>query len=375
MTEPIRILQVFAEMNRGGAETMIMNLYRHIDRGKIQFDFIVHTQEKCAFDEEIEQLGGRIYRVPKYVGKNHLAYNNAWKDFFISHPGYRIIHGHVRSTASIYLKIAKKYNLTTIAHSHSTNSRGNSISRIAKRILQYSIRYKSDYLFACSHEAGLWLFGSRAIKKDNFKIIKNAIDLEKHTFNLEERDYARNELGVGDKIVIGHVGSFTPPKNHDFLIDVFYELSKTSKDYVLLLVGDGYLKNMVFDKVENLGLSDKVIFTGSRSDVYRILKAMDIFVFPSIFEGVPVTLIEAQAMGLPCLISDRITDEIKISSNLKHLSLDDTIKGWVEQISKMKYYDKDQEIYRMIKDKGYDIRESSREYQNLIIEMIKRIEN
>src|SRR5699024_6622505 len=149
MTEPIRILQVFAEMNRGGAETMIMNLYRHIDRERIQFDFIVHTQEKCAFDEEIKQLGGKIYRVQKYVGTNHFDYKNAWKNFFLSNTDYKIIHGHVRSTASIYLKIAKKYNLVTIAHSHSISS-GSGIKAVIKDVFQYPIRYISDYFLACS---------------------------------------------------------------------------------------------------------------------------------------------------------------------------------------------------------------------------------
>src|SRR5690625_2672586 len=152
MQKPNRILHVFGGMGRGGAETMVMNLYRKIDRSKIQFDFIVHTQNKCDFDDEIELLGGRIYRVPRYNGKNHFQYKRAWHKFLMNHPEYKIIHGHVRSTASIYLKIANSYGLITISHSHNTSS-GKGFSAIVKNIFQYKIRYIADYLFACSQTA------------------------------------------------------------------------------------------------------------------------------------------------------------------------------------------------------------------------------
>jgi len=178
MSQPIRVLQVFAQMNRHGSESMIMSMYRNIDRSKVQFDFIVHTTDKCDYDEEIESLGGRIYSIPRYTGTNHFLYKKAWHNFLKQHSDYKIIHGHIRSTASIYLKIAKKYGLITIAHSHNTSS-GAGFSAIVKNIYQYPIRYIVDYLFACSKSAGTWLFGERACRKDNFFILNNAIDTKK----------------------------------------------------------------------------------------------------------------------------------------------------------------------------------------------------
>ena len=215
MSDPIRIIQVFAQMNRGGAETMIMNLYRMIERSQIQFDFIVHTNEECAYDNEIRSLGGRIYRVPRYNGKNHFEYIKSWNKFFKTHPNYKIIHGHVRSTASIYLKIAKKFGLVTIAHSHSTSS-GTGFSSIVKNILQYPIRNIADYLFACSEQSGEWLFGKNASKRNNFVILKNSIDVKKFVFNERVRFEKRKELKIDDKFVIGHIGRFIPSKNHKF---------------------------------------------------------------------------------------------------------------------------------------------------------------
>ena len=166
MSEPIRILHVFGQMNRGGAETMIMNLYRHIDRTKIQFDFMVHSEEKCAFDDEIGQLGGKIYRVPRYNGRNHFLYIKEWSKFISNHKEYKIIHGHIRSTASFYLKVCKDNDRVTIIHSHSTSSGSGIISSVVKNILQYPIRKIADYFIACSIPAGKWLFGENIVGGD-----------------------------------------------------------------------------------------------------------------------------------------------------------------------------------------------------------------
>jgi len=355
MTEPIRILQVFAEMNRGGAETMIMNLYRHIDRGKIQFDFIVHTQEKCAFDEEIEQLGGRIYRVPKYVGKNHFAYKNAWKDFFISHPGYRIIHGHVRSTASIYLNIAKRNGLITIAHSHSIESRGNWLERKVKNIMQLPIRYIADFYFACSDQAGEWLFGKNVIYKDNYYILKNAIEIKKYEFDELKRIKIKEKLGIKDELVIGHVGNFTFPKNHQFLIEIFFEFQKKNKNTKLLLVGSGVLENSIRKKISDLYLDNNVILTGSVSNVYDYMQVMDIFVFPSIFEGLGMAAIEAQASGLYTFVSDKIPEDVHLTNLIEVIPLKKSAQYWAYIISKHSgsYQRVDTSIE--LRNHGYDI--------------------
>ncbi|MGI6114024.1 MAG: glycosyltransferase family 1 protein [Mahellales bacterium] len=333
MANPIRVLQVVSKMNRGGAETMIMNLYRNIDRSKVQFDFIVHSKEKCAYDDEIESLGGKIYKVPQYIGKNHIQYIKAWEDFFQMHHEYKIIHGHVRSTAVLYLRIAKKYGLTTIAHSHSTSS-GVGFIAIMKNIFQYPIRYTADYFFACSKAAGEWLYGKKVCNSSNFHIIYNAIDFKSFIFNENKRTKARKEFGVEDKLVIGHVGRFHSSKNHEFIIDIFKEVHEINEETKLLLIGDGKLRETIENKVSRLALKDSVIFAGIRTDVSYLLQAMDIYVFPSLFEGFPVTLIEAQAAGLTCIISDTITKEVCITPLVIQLPLSLSAKEWAEIILK-----------------------------------------
>jgi len=357
MSNPIRVLQVLAGMNRGGAETLVMNIYRNLDRTKVQFDFILFRQEECDYNEEIRKLGGKIYWIPRYNGKNHFKYKKAWNTFFKKNPEYRIIHGHVRSTASIYLKIANKYGLTTIAHSHSTASRGKLHEQLLKNIIQYPIRNISDYLFSCSEQAGLWLYGSKATKKDNFRIIMNAIDTEAYRYNEASRNETRKQLQVENKFVIGHIGTFTRPKNHTFLLDVFKEVHQRNSDATLLLIGDGELRSSIERKIKNLGLADSVILTGVRTDVKALLRAMDVFVFPSLFEGLPVTIIEAQASGLYCIVSDTITDEVKISDSIKFISLSETPEYWSNEIQNSDLDRNREDQYKVVMENGYDIHE------------------
>jgi len=359
MNEPLRVLQVFSEMNRGGAETMIMNLYRHIDKTKIQFDFVVHTKEKCEFDEEIENHGGIIYRVPRYIGKNHFEYIDSWKNFFINHQDYKIIHGHIRSTASLYLKVAKKLGLITIAHSHNTSS-GNGISSIVKNILQYPIRYTADYFLACSEASGKWLFGNRIILNRNFKLLLNAIEIDNFLFNNDLRNTIRKEFGVEDKYVIGHVGRFHPQKNHDFLINIFKIVHNKFTNSVLLLIGDGDLKESIQTKVKKENLENSVIFTGLRSDVPDILNGMDIFLMPSLFEGLPVTLIEAQANGMNCIVSDSITSEVKITDQVEFISLKNSTEYWSEIILKYMGKNERKNMSNQIVKAGYDIKANAK---------------
>ncbi|MFD0961662.1 glycosyltransferase family 1 protein [Paenibacillus chungangensis] len=372
MPNPIRILQVFAEMNRGGAETMIMNLYRNMDRSKIQFDFIVHTEDKCAFDDEIYKLGGKIFRVPAYKGTNHSLYLKSWHFYFKKHPEYKIIHGHVRSTASIYLRTAKKYGLITIAHSHSTSS-GNGLSAIAKNILQYPIRHVADYFFACTKTAGEWLFGKRICKKENFNILKNAIDAKRFVYNNVVRNRVRNELRVEDKFVIGHVGRFHYSKNHQFLIDIFKNVHEKDENAILLLVGEGELQDTIRMRVCNLGLDNNVIFTGVRSDIPELFQAMDMFVFPSVYEGLGIVLIEAQASGLSCVVADTIPKEALITGNVEQVSLSKSPDVWAKAIFQRvnrNRYDRTN-TYAEIKNSGYDIEDSYKWLQEFYLGLVE----
>lgn len=358
MPEPIRVLQVFALMNRGGAETMIMNLYRSIDRSRVQFDFIVHTEEECAYDAEIESLGGTIYRMPKYTGKNHITYKKRWREFFGEHREYQIIHGHVRSTAVIYLAIAKQYGLTTIAHSHSTSS-GYGVSSIVKSMMQLPLRYMADHIFACSEESGRWLFGKKA-SKNRLHVLQNAINAENFIYNEDTRDAKRKELDIENKYVVGHIGRFEKVKNHTYLIDIFKAVHDSKEDAVLLLVGDGDLRQEIISKVNRMGLSDRVIFAGVRTDIPQLLQAMDVFVFPSLYEGIPVTLVEAQASGMHCIVSDTISKDVFVTDRIETVSLDQPVKMWSDAV--LRHYDgyDRNNTYDAIIDAGFDVRNTAK---------------
>ena len=359
--KPLRILQVIGIMNRGGAETMIMNLYRNIDREKVQFDFVENSTEHAAFDDEIQSLGGRIYRCPHYTGKNHFQYVKWWNDFFKEHAGeYSIVHGHIGSTAAFYLAAAKRYGLFTIAHSH--NTKGALTARgMLYRIMTYPTRHIADYFFACSEQAGIDRFGRRITRNTKrYKILNNAIDTSVFSFDFETKKAVRLSLGVlEDDFVVGHVGRFMGQKNHTFLIDIFYEIHKRDPKAKLLLVGDGPLREQIQQKVKKLSLEESVIFTGIRSDVSELMQAMDVFLFPSIFEGLPVTLVEAQSSGLPCIISNSIPkDTVIVQDLIIERRLDETPEEWAASVLSCRNKERTDRV-EDIKNRGFDISETS----------------
>lgn len=309
-----------------------MNLYKNMDRKKVQFDFVVTPEERKDLYEQVEKMGGRIFVCPKYTGKNHFAYCKWWDSFFKGHPEYHVIHGHVRSTASIYLKIAKKNGLVTIAHSHST-SNGSGVSAIVKDMLQLPIRSTADYLFACSDKAGKWLYGEKATKKPNYRMIPNSVDLRRFAFCEEKRQQMRQGLGIAeDTFVLGHIARITVPKNHRFLVELFAEYHKENPNSRLLLVGDGELFETVQQQCTQFGIRDAVIMAGSKTNTEDYYQAMDVFVFPSLWEGLPVSVVEAQANGLPCLLSDVITHDVDLTDQVKYLVLTDK-KVWLREVA------------------------------------------
>ena len=326
--EPIRVLHNIASLHFGGSQAFVMNLYNNMDRKKVQFDFVVTPEERKDLYEQVEKMGGRIFVCPKYTGKNHFAYCKWWDSFFKEHPEYHVIHGHVRSTASIYLKIAKKNGLVTIAHSHST-SNGSGISAIVKDMLQLPIQHTADYLFACSDKAGKWLYGEKATKQANYRMIPNGVNLKRFAFCEEKRQQMRQELGIAkDTFVLG----ITAPKNHQFLAELFAEYHKENPNSRLLLIGNGELFETVQQQCVQLGISDAVIMVGSKTNPEDYYQAMDVFVFPSLWEGLPVSVVEAQANGLPCLLSDVITHDVDLTDQVKYLSLTDK-KAWLREVA------------------------------------------
>lgn len=362
--KPIRILQVIGSLEAGGSQSMIMNIYRNINRNEIQFDFVIDHTGENFYENEIRNLGGKIYIMPTYKVYNHFFVKRAWYIFFKTHPEYKILHSHVRSYAVVYINIAKKFGIKTIIHSHST-SNGTGIKSAIKKLLQYPLRTHADYLLACSNNAGEWLYGKKACNQDNFLVIPNAVDIPKYKFNAETRNKYRKELGIESRYVIGHIGRFHQAKNHLFLLDVFKKIYEKNKNAVLLLIGDGELRQQIERRISELRLDDCVILTGNRNDVANLFQAMDIFAFPSLWEGLPVTVVEAQAAGLPCVISDRITDEVNLSKLVVKLAPDDPEKWCDELLKKHKHIDASAEISKA----GFDIKTSASElcalYKNI----------
>ncbi len=323
---PIRILQVVTHMERGGLESMLMNYYRHVDRSKVQFDFLVHRQERAAFDDEIEALGGRIYRLPRLVPWSK-SYLTALDQFFDEPSEYKIVHVHQDCLSSVILKAAAQHNVSVrIAHSHNANQDKN---------LKYPIKlwYKREIpkyatcLFACGKDAGDWMFGGAP-----YQIINNAIDAAAYTYAPAKRAEVRQQLGLGDELVVGHVGRFNPQKNHPFLLEVFAALLKKEPNAVLLLVGGGDDMPKVQAKAQALGIAEHVRFLGVRSDVAELMQAMDVFVFPSLYEGLGIVVVEAQASGLPCVVSEGIPPEAYLTDLVIAEKLSSPTDSWVERI-------------------------------------------
>lgn len=327
--EKIKVLHCVTAMNRGGLETFIMNYYRHIDRSKYEFDFLVQRRGEFDYSKEIKELGGHIYSVPAFNPFKIKRYNKALDDFFAAHTGeYDIVHAHNNSFAMYVLRAAKKYDYPIrIAHSHIADKK----TRLKRKIfVAYNRRKLKDYCnveFACGKEAGRWLYGD-----NDFIVVNNAIDLNEFVFDKKKRKDVRDMIGVNkDEILLGHIGRFEKQKNHDYLIEIIRLAKERGINVKLLLIGDGSLMCDMRRKVEQYGLSNDVIFTGVISEIGDYLSAMDVFVMPSFCEGFPVTLVEAQANGLPCLVSNRVDRKCKITPLVQFLPIsDNAVKDWID---------------------------------------------
>lgn len=362
--EPIRVLIDNATMDRGGAEAFIMNVYRNLDREKVQFDFLLHCDHRSAYEEEIESLGGFIFKLPAYKIYNASSYKKALSSFFESHSEYKIIHSHLMNSSSVTLDVANKHGLHTISHSHAS-SNGFGPGAWIRDFTHRNLYRIAEYRFACSEKAGNWLYRGKA----PFTIVKNGINSTLYGFNQDNRQETRNELGIKkDTVVFGTVGRLSKEKNQSFLLEVFANYKKINHNSVLIITGDGPLLPQLRAKASQLGVMDSVIFTGVRSDVERILCAMDVFILPSLYEGFPVTLVEAQCTGLPCLISDSITSEVKITNLITEKSLSDSVEKWVasiNQVLKLPRKDRSEEIRKA----GYDIKTTASDLERFYLSL------
>ena len=331
-TNPVRVLNVLGTIDLGGAESRVMELYRALDRDKVQFDFLVHTEKEGQYGEEIRRLGGRIYNVPRFRVYNILSYQKALRRFFREHNEFAAVQGHMTSTAPIYLPIAKKAGIpVTIAHARSAGV-DPGIKGFATKVIRFPLKYRADYCFTCSAEAAEAVYGRKWIDEGKVRTIPNAIDAQRFAYNPAVREQVRAELGLTGKFVIGHVGRFGFMKNHNYLIDIFAELCRMRDDAALVLIGKGELEEEIREKVNVLGLADKVLFLGSRFDVERYYQAFDYFVFPSTFEGLPGSVAEAQASGRHCLVSDKVTGEAALTELVTYKSIEETASNWAGEI-------------------------------------------
>lgn len=327
--KPIRVLQIIGSMNLGGAENFLMNVYRKIDRTKVQFDFVVHKQG--VFDDEIKKLGGEIYYIKPLQKVGPIKYKKELKGIFDSKK-YRIVHSQIDQVSGFILKVAYQCGIPVrIAHSHSSKNSNSFVGKIYKSYLQKKINKYSTKRYACSDKAGKWLY-----KRADFEVINNGIDINKFVFNANERKKMRKQYNIDDStLVIGHVGRFMDAKNHEYLIDIFNDYNKNvNANSALLLIGSGELKEKIILKVNKLNLNKNVIFLEGLTDVYRYYNMMDIFVFPSIYEGLPLTLIEAQVNGLKCLISKNVTSQCQITNKCEFLDINQSSQIWANKITK-----------------------------------------
>lgn len=373
--EPVRILHENVIMDPGGIEALLMNVYRHIDRELVQFDFMVHRPDHAFYEDEIERLGGNIYRTPRFspIPGQYQAFMGGVEDILREHPEYKVIHAHAELNLWP-LMVAKKMGVPTrIAHSHNAKTTVN-LKYFFFRYEQLKIKDYCTDMFMCSTPAGEWTFGKEAVAAGKVKFIKNGVETERFEFDEEIRVKKRSELKAGDKLVVGHVGRFMEQKNHAFLIDIFDVIHKKNPNSMLVLVSDGRLLDSIKAKVAAMKLSDSVFFLGNRGDVNELMQAMDVFLFPSLWEGLPLTGIEAQTSGLPVVMSDVITDEVCITSNIFKMSLHDSAEVWADKVLSVyrnKDYDRRKARQQVI-NAGFDIRTTAQWLQDFYLEAYKK---
>lgn len=325
--EPIRVAQIMGKWLGGGVESVVMNYYRHIDKNKVQFDFICDDDSTRIPKEEIEKLGGKVILIPPY--QKPFKYHKELKRV-LKNGNYKIVHSHISTMSFFSLWAAKSAKVPVrIAHAHSTTNKQEKQKNLMKQVLRpFSKVFATDY-FCCSELAGRWLFGNKTYDQGKVYLLNNAIDVDKFKYDENIRKEKRNELKIKDnQFVIGHIGRFVKQKNHDFLIDIFNEIYKQNKDTILLLAGEGPLKEEIENKVKKLGLEKNVMFLGQRNDANELYQAMDAFVLPSLYEGLPVVGVEAQAAGLPCFFSTDMTKETKVLETTRFISLDTSTEEW-----------------------------------------------
>lgn len=353
--EPIRIAHIIGKWLGGGVEAVVMNYYRNLDHTKIQFDFICDADSTNIPYEEIESLGGKVILIPPY--QRVFKYQKELKRV-LKEGKYKIVHSHINTLSLFPLIAAKRAGVPVrIAHSHSTTNKAEWLKNLAKQILKpFSKLFATDYM-CCTEHAGRWLFGNKTFNKGKVYILNNAIDLEKFAYDEEVRKEKRKELGIkDDTLVIGHIGRYVAQKNHTFLIDIFNELHKKNPNSILLLAGQGPLMDKIKEKARILGIQDNVKFLGQRTDANELYQAFDVFLLPSLYEGLGMVAIEAQVAGCKCFASTEVPAIAKVTDNLEFINLNKSAKEWSDEIFSNLNNEKRKSYAKEATKCGYDIK-------------------
>lgn len=368
-TTPIIVAHIMGKWLGGGVEAVVMNYYRCIDKTKYQFDFLCDSDSTNIPYDEIEQLGGRVILIPPY--QQIFKYEKELIKIFKKN-NYKIVHSHINTLSIFPLRAAKKAGVPIrIAHSHSTTNKAEKKKNMMKMALRpFSKKYATHY-FCCSELAGRWLFSDKTYDSGNVFLLNNAINLDKFKYDKKIRDEKRKELELADNVLaVGHIGRFVAQKNHIFLIDIFNEIHKKNDNAILLLAGQGPLQEEIKNKVHELGLESKVKFLGQINDTYKLYQALDIFILPSLYEGLPVVGVEAQATGLLCELSNDMTKETKVLDTTRFISLNTSAEEWatiiLDDYSKFKRHDTTSEITK----NNFNIKNETSKLENEYSELL-----
>lgn len=365
----IRVLHSVSNMDRAGIETMLMNYYRHIDRSRVQFDFLCNKTKPGAYDEEIKAMGGNIYHTPGLNPVKFFEYKKCVIKILQDNPDIKIMHSHNGALAYQSLYAAYKYGLKNrICHAHATTIDVN-FKLPLKLLYKTQLNKVSTKFWGCGKESIRFYFGDKIMKSNNYFVLHNAIEEKKFSFNEELRNLLRKQYNLEDKFVIGNVARFMKQKNHTFTLDLFKVILQKEPKAVLMLLGDGELLETMKQKAKELQIEESVMFLGNVSNVNEMYQAMDLFLLPSLFEGLPVVGIEAQTAGLKCIFSNTITDEVKVTDNVEFLDLKkDSLEKWADTILNYKEYERmntEQEII----DAGYSIEVEAKKLQEIYEKM------
>lgn len=337
MNKPLRVLHFQGRMGKGGAETFMMNAYRNIDRSKFQFDFLIYNDfvDVKPYNKEIHKLGGHIYAVPN-PKKNILGYIKA-VTALLKEKHFDIVHSEVFFGGGLNLLLAKQAGIEKrIIHSHATtDGKKNSLfMAAARKFFDHLMRTNATDYLACSTEAGIGLYG----ENHPFVFVPNGIDIDMYRNVPEKKETIRGKLNIPkEAFVVGNIGRFEEQKNHSFLIDIFEKTVQQNPNSFLLLIGEGSLRNQIEEKVFSKKLQKKVLFLGIRDDIPELLKAMDVFLMPSLYEGLPISAVEAQAANIKIVLSTAVSSETKLSENVHFISLKESTEKWAEKTLEKPY--------------------------------------